>query len=561
MDKIELSLPAEQILNDPLLNKGSAFTQKERDALGLNGQLPYHVSTIEQQLKRRYENFCEQPGEIAKYVFLSALQNRNEILFYRLVYEHLTEMLPLIYTPTVGDVSIHYSSLYREHRGIYLSYPLKDKMEEMISQIPRKEVDAIVVTDGERILGLGDLGVGGMAIPVGKLALYTLFGGIHPARTLPILLDVGTNNEQLLDNPLYLGWRHKRISGKDYEDFIEAFVQAIKKRYPRVLLQWEDFAKPHAKLLLDRYRNRICSFNDDIQGTASVALAAILTTVKRNGMALKNQRIALLGGGSAGLGICNEVVRAMKEEGMSEEEAYQKFYVVDIHGLIHDRMQSMDPHQRKFARSFDEISGWKGGKDTVITLLDVVKNARPTILIGVSTQAGAFTEEVVKAMAQHTERPVIFPLSNPTANSEANPADLIAWTEGKAIIATGSPFSPIAYQGRTYPIAQCNNVYIFPGIGLGVIASGARYVSDRMFLKAARVLSAHSPLLKDPFAPLFPAFETLRPICREIAIAVAEVAQEEGHAARTSRSEIEKSVDQTMWYPDYPAYFNKAARA
>jgi malate dehydrogenase (oxaloacetate-decarboxylating) len=556
MDKIELALSAQQILNDPLLNKGSAFTQAERDSLGLNGYLPCHISTIEQQLERRYQNFCEQPNQIAKYVFLSALQNRNETLFYRLIYDHVSEMLPLIYTPTVGDVSIHYSSLYREHRGVYLSYPLRDKMEEMVQKIPKQDVDVIVVTDGERILGLGDLGVGGMAIPVGKLALYTLFGGIHPARTLPVLLDVGTNNEQLLKDPLYLGWQHKRISGKEYDDFVEAFVRAIKKRYPRVLLQWEDFAKPHAKPLLDRYRTQICSFNDDIQGTAAVALSAILSAVQLTKSALKDQRIVLLGGGSAGLGICSEIVRAMQEEGISEKEALQKFHVVDIHGLVHDQLKGIDPNQKRFARAFEEVSKWKS-----YSLLDTVKNVHPTILIGVSTQTGAFTEDVVKAMAQHTERPVIFPLSNPTANSEAKPADLIAWTEGKAIIATGSPFGPVTYQGKTHPIAQCNNVYIFPGIGLGVIASGASHVSDKMFLKAARVLSVHAPMLKDVTAPLFPAFEALRAISREIGIAVAEVAQEEGQVPRTSKADIEKKIDETMWHPNYSSYFKRASKA
>ncbi|HSX12847.1 MAG TPA: NAD-dependent malic enzyme, partial [Chlamydiales bacterium] len=475
-------------------------------------------------------------------------------LFFRLVYEHVNEMLPLIYTPTVGDASIQYSMIYREHRGLYLSYPLKDKLSEILDNYPKSEVDVIVVTDGERILGLGDLGVGGMAIPVGKLALYTLFGGIHPARTLPIVLDVGTNNPQLLKDPLYLGWQHERINGKEYNDFIDLFVSAVKKRYPHVLLQWEDFAKPHARPLLDRYRDKICSFNDDIQGTASVVLSAILTAVKLTKSSLKEQRIALLGGGSAGIGICNEIVRAMVAEGMSEEEARDRFYVVDIKGLIHTGSDTPDENQKKFAQSFEKISHWKIKNPAFVSLMDVVSNAFPTILIGVSAQPGAFTHEIISEMARHIEQPVIFPLSNPTSKSEANPEDIIKWTDGRAIVATGSPFPPVTFNGKTFRIAQCNNVYIFPGVGLGAIASKATKVTDKMFLKAASVLSQHSPMLKEPHGTLFPAFENLRSIIRTIGIAVAKVAQEEGVAEKTSDDQIEKKIDQTMWFPEYPNY-------
>jgi malate dehydrogenase (oxaloacetate-decarboxylating) len=554
MRTVKLNLKPEEILTNPILNKGMAFTDEERDSFGLHGFLPMHVSTIEEQVNRRYENFQATKNEIGKYVFLSALQNRNETLFFRLVYEHVAEMLPLIYTPTVGDASIQYSTLYREHRGLYLSYPLKDKIFQILENSPKSEVDVIVVTDGERILGLGDLGVGGMAIPVGKLALYTLFGGIHPARTLPIVLDVGTNNPELLKDPLYIGWRHERITGKEYDDFVDAFVNAVKRRYPKVLLQWEDFAKPHAKPLLDRYRDKICSFNDDIQGTASVALSAILTAVKFAKGSLKEQRIALLGGGSAGIGICNEILRAMMAEGLSEKEACDRFYVVDIKGLIHTHSEKMDEAQKKFAQNFEKISSWKVKNPAFITLLDVVANAHPTILIGVSTQTGAFTQDIVTEMARHVERPAIFPLSNPTTKSEACPEDLISWTKGNAIIATGSPFAPVSYNNKTYHIAQCNNVYIFPGVGLGVIASKATKVTDKMFLTAAKVLSQHSPLLKDPNGTLFPAFENLRSVMRTIGIAVAKAAQEDGVAEKTSDDQIAKMVDETMWFPEYPTY-------
>lgn len=557
MQTIKLNLKPEEILTNPILNKGTGFTDEERESLGLHGLLPLHVSTIEEQVERRYENFQVTKSELAKYVFLSALQNRNETLFFRLVYEHVNEMLPLIYTPTVGDASIQYSMIYREHRGLYLSYPLKDKLSEILDNYPKSEVDVIVVTDGERILGLGDLGVGGMAIPVGKLALYTLFGGIHPARTLPIVLDVGTNNPQLLKDPLYLGWQHERINGEEYNDFIDLFVNAVKKRYPNVLLQWEDFAKPHARPLLDRYRNKICSFNDDIQGTASVVLSAILTAVKLTKSSLKEQRIALLGGGSAGIGICNEIVQAMVAEGMSEEEARDRFYIVDIKGLIHTRSDKLDENQKKFAQPFEKISRWKIKNPEFVSLMDVVSNAFPTILIGVSAQPGAFTHEIIAEMARHIEQPVIFPLSNPTSKSEAHPEDIIKWTDGRAIVATGSPFPPVTFNGKTFPIAQCNNVYIFPGVGLGAIASKATKVTDKMFLKAAAVLSQHSPMLKEPNGTLFPAFENLRSIIRTIGIAVAKVAQEEGVAEKTSDDQLEKKIDQTMWFPEYPKYVRK----
>lgn len=554
MDSIELILKPSEILDNPLINKGTAFTEEERDSLGLHGLLPYHVSTMEEQVVRRYANFMERPSQIAKYTFLSSLQNRNEILFYRLVLEHISEMLPLIYTPTVGDVSLDYSLMYHQHRGIYLSYPLKDKIEEIIANLPNQEIDVVVATDGERILGLGDVGVGGMAIPLGKLALYTLFGGIHPGRSLPIMLDVGTNNQELLNNPLYIGWRHPRISGDEYYSFIDTFVKALKKRFPKVLLQWEDFAKPHARPLLEKYRGQICSFNDDIQGTAAVVLGGILSAVKHAKKHLKQQKIAMLGGGSAGLGIANLIVRAMVHEGLSEQEARKNFYIVDIDGLIHTQLDRVDPEQMKFAHSFDEVKEWTRSPHGKIALLDVIQHAKPTILIGVSAQPNAFTEDIVKTMASYTERPIIFPLSNPTSRCEAKPEDLIRWTNGNAIIATGTPFSAVAFDGKKYHVPQCNNVYIFPGVGLGVIASGTHKVTDEMFIRAAEVLSDHSPMIKDPEAGLFPDLEMLRDISRAIAIAVGMLVDE-----KASPEHIAKRVDRKMWFPDYPTYFRSTA--
>jgi malate dehydrogenase (oxaloacetate-decarboxylating) len=554
MEFIDPSISPQQILSNPLINKGTAFTQEERDSLRLNGFLPSRIASLEEQVQLRYQNFIQKTDEISRYAFLSNLQNRNEVLFYRLVLEHVSEMLPLIYTPTIGDVSLDFSSLYHQHRGIYFSYPLKDRISEIVSCIPNREVDVIVVTDGERILGLGDVGIGGMAIPQGKLALYTLFGGIHPSCTLPVMLDVGTNNEELLNNPSYLGWRHKRIVGKEYEDFIDQFVQAIKKRYPHVLLQWEDFAKPHARPLLEKYRDQICSFNDDIQGTAAVTLAATLSAVKAIGEKLSDQKIAVLGGGSAGLGIANLIVAAMQMEGLTESQARKKFYVVDINGLIHDQLSGLDSEQKKFAQDSREIGKWKVKNPKQISLLETIQNVHPNILIGVSTQHGVFTEEIVKTMAQLTPRPIIFPLSNPTSRSEAEANDLIKWTNGKAIVATGSPFDPVMHQGKKHQIGQCNNVFIFPGLGLGIVVSKTPKVTEKMFIRTAQVLSEFSPLLKDPLASLFPPLEQLRDASRSIAIAVVQVAQEEGLVPKASLQEIEKMVSQKMWFPTYPNY-------
>ncbi len=544
----------EHILSDPLLNKGTAFTHAERDHLNLNGLIPYHVSTLEEQVQRRYQNFKAQTTDLTRHLFLSALYNRNEVLFYKLVSEHITEMLPYIYTPTVGDVSLHYSYLYTEPRGIYLTYPQKDKIEEIINSISRDEIDVIVVTDGERILGLGDLGTGGMAIPVGKLTLYTLFGGIHPERTLPIMLDVGTNNSTLLNDPLYIGWREKRISGKEYDAFVDRFIKAVKKRFPKVLLQWEDFGREHAQPLLDKYRRQICSFNDDIQGTASVALASLLTAIKMNHAELHQQRIVIFGGGSAGIGIANHFLGAMIAAGITKEKALQEIYIIDIHGLVHQGLPEVPPHQKLFARPKDEVSKWKVANKSMITLLDVVKQVRPTVLIGVSAQPGVFNEEVITTMAQFVERPIVFPLSNPTSKCEAHPADLLQWTKGKAIIATGSPFEEVTYQGKKFPIAQCNNVYIYPGIGLGIIACKAKEVSETMFYRAAEILSKHSPMLKAPQGTLFPSFEKLSEISREIALAVVKVAQDEGLSPKTDEKTRKKMVDAAIWQPVYPKY-------
>lgn len=555
MQTIKVKLRGQMLLNDSLLNKGMAFSNEERESFGLHGLLPFHVATIEEQLARRYDNFQKQPNDLAKYLFLSSLQNNNEVLFYRLISEHVEEMLPLIYTPTVGDASLSFSAIYTQRRGLFLSYPHRHKIREMVANLAKEEVDIIVATDGERILGLGDLGANGMAIPVGKVALYSLFGGIYPGKALPLLLDVGTNNETLLKDPLYLGWRHPRITGKEYDDFIDLFVKTIKEYYPHVLLQWEDFGRDHAWPLLERYRNQIASFNDDIQGTAAVVLSAILSAVKAKGERLADQRIAVLGAGSAGLGISRMLLAEMKEEGIDEREALRAFYLIDRDGLIHEGLSTAFPEQKTFARSLQELKEWNLVSNQPISLLNVIEKRDPTILIGVSAQPGAFTEEMIRTLAKKVERPIIFPLSNPTTKAEAKPEQLIQWTEGRAMIATGSPFPPVVYQGKTYLISQCNNVYIFPGLGLGVILSKASQVTERMFLKAANILKEHSPILRDPLAPLFPTWDALPAISRKIAVEVAMIAQEEGVALPSiSKEELIKKVNEAYWEPQYSPY-------
>jgi malate dehydrogenase (oxaloacetate-decarboxylating) len=540
-----------EILHDPLRNKGSAFTQNERDALGLNGLLPYHISSLEEQLKRSLLNLNTWATPLGKYVALISLMNRNEMLFYQFAARYITEVLPIIYTPTVGEAATHFSLIYSQRRGTYLPYPLIDEMEEMIANIPRDDAEVIVVTDGERVLGLGDQGLGGMAISIGKCALYTIFGGIHPGKTLPIVLDVGTNNEEHLKNDLYLGWRHPRIHGAEYDRFIEKFVKAIKKRYPNVLLQWEDFAQANATRLLKQYRSKILSFNDDIQGTGAVTLAGLYAAAQITGKKLSQHRVAILGGGSAGCGIGATIVEGMMQEGLSHQEALQRLFVIDSHGLLHTNSSRAFEHQKPILHPYEGVRGWAASmRVDEITLMDVIEKAHPTILIGVCGQSGVFTKEIITNMAKHTERPIVFPLSNPTSQAECTPKELIEWTKGKAIIATGSPFAPVDYQGKKFSIAQCNNAYIFPGIGLGALAAKASQVTDGMFLEAARVLASFSPALKNPAAGLFPTIEEVRATSRNIAIGVAKQAILE-RVAKISSAQIEKRVDELMWSPSY----------
>lgn len=544
-----IKLTPELILNTPLLNKGTAFTQEERDKFGLHGFLPPHIETVEDQIRRAYENFEKQKLPLEKYIFLMNMLNHNELLFYQFVARYASQMLPIIYTPTVGEGAIHHSNIFTERRGLYLSYPLAHKMDDILAHYPHDEVQVIVVTDGERILGLGDQGIGGMTIPIGKLILYTLFGGINPAKTLPITLDVGTNNEERLKNDLYLGWRHPRLTGEQYDQFIDQFVKAVKKRFPKVLLQWEDFGKNNARRVLDKYKQEILSFNDDIQGTASVTVAALLAAVRAAKETLKDQRFVILGGGSAGSGIADLLVLMMERDGLTQEEARKRIYILDSQGLVHAGSKRISPLLKDYVRK--DVKDWTLSNSDAIQLYDTVKNARPTVLIGVSGQGGVFTKEIIQEMAKHAKRPIIFPLSNPTSKTEAVPQDLIEWTHGNAIVATGSPFPPVSFNGKTYKIGQCNNVYIFPGVGAGAVAVGAKEVSETMFLEASEILASFSPRIKDASASLFPEFSDVRKICREIAIGVAKKAIQEG-LSKVSLNEVEKRVDALMWTPHYP---------
>jgi len=549
-----VALRGEKLLDDPLLNKGTAFTEAERRAFGLLGLLPPHIEDLATQTRRAYEAYRREPDDLERHINLRNLQDTNEVLFYRLLVDHMDEMTPMIYTPVVGDACQQFSEIYRRPRGLFISYPERDRIDEILDNAPCDEVDVIVVTDGERILGLGDQGAGGMGIPIGKLSLYTACGGIYPGRTLPILLDVGTNNKERLEDPTYIGWRHERITGQDYDDFVDAFVQAVKRKFPNVLLQFEDFAQTHAAPLLARYRDQLCTFNDDIQGTAAVAVGTLLAAVKVNGARLTDQTVAVLGAGSAGCGISELIVAAMVKEGMAEADARARFFLVDRPGLLHDGLSDLLAFQKGFLQPESRVAGWREGKAEAITLLDVARNAKPTILLGVSGQPGLFTEAIIREMAKHTERPIIFPLSNPTSRVEATPADLIAWTDGKAIIATGSPFKPVQWQGRSIPIGQCNNSYIFPGMGLGILGVGARRVSDGMFMAAAEALSNCSPALDDPEAPLLPHLDQVRAVGRRIAQAVAAQAVSEGLADPCDADAMKRRIDATYWEPAYRPY-------
>ncbi|MDR3494378.1 MAG: NAD-dependent malic enzyme [Ancalomicrobiaceae bacterium] len=539
------------LLSNPLLNRGTAFTIEERDTFNLHGLLPDRIETLAEQVERRLEGVRALATDLDRYVFLRELQDTNETLYFALIVNNLEELLPIIYTPTVGLGCQRYSHIYQRPRGLFLSISLKDRLDQIFANPRFDGVECIVVTDGERILGLGDQGVGGMGIPVGKLAIYSGCGGIDPATTLPITLDVGTDNVERLNDPMYFGWRHERVRGQDYDEFIEAFVVAVNKRWPNVLLQWEDFHKNNANRLLDKYRDRLCTFNDDIQGTASVATGTLLAAINITGVPLTEQRIAILGGGSAGIGISDLIRAAMQEAGLSEEDARKRFFIVGRYGLVTEKTPKLDTFQLGYRQDSGILAGWDLAEAGKANLLDVIRNAKPTVLIGVAGQAGMFTEEIIREMAKHAERPIVFPLSNPTSCVEAQPADIVKWTDGRAVIGSGSPFTPFDYKGKTYHFAQTNNSYIFPGVGLGTLAVKARRVTDGMFLAAARALAELSPARTEPNGRLLPTLDHMREVSSAIAVAVAKQARAEGLTAPMSDAEIIRRVHEKTWSPEY----------
>jgi malate dehydrogenase (oxaloacetate-decarboxylating) len=551
---VEVGLTGYELVGDPLLNKGTAFTAAERHELDLLGLLPPHVARLEEQMARRYDAFRAAGSDLDKHALLRNLQDSNETLFYALVETHLSEMMPIIYTPTVGEACQRFSQMFRRPRGLFVAYPDADGVDRMLAHPHFDGVQIIVVTDGERILGLGDQGAGGMGIPIGKLSLYTACAGVHPSATLPILLDTGTDNPERLRDPLYLGWRHERVRGDGYDDFVERFVVAVARRWPHVVLQFEDFAQSNANRLLERYRGRLCTFNDDIQGTAAIAAGTLMAAAQVTGIPLREQRIAVLGAGSAGCGIGELLVQAMVADGLSEKEARSRFFLVDRPGLLLEDTPGLQPFQRRFAQPRAAIAEWSLESPGAVGLADVVRGARPTLLVGVSGQAGLFTEEMVREMARHVKRPVIFPLSNPTARAEATPADLLRWTEGRAVIGTGSPFAPVLRNDRPFRVDQTNNAYVFPGIGLGLVAAAARHVSDAMFMAAARAIAAASPARLDPEANLLPPLESIRGVSRAVAVAVAREAVASGLAEPCSDEELERAVDECVWSPAYLRY-------
>ncbi|WP_462409487.1 NAD-dependent malic enzyme [Neobacillus sp. Marseille-QA0830] len=545
------SLKGRELLANPYMNKGVAFTKKERAELGLNGLLPVQVLNLEEQAKRAYEQYLSRSTNLRKNGFLYDLHDRNVVLFYRLLKDHLSEMLPIIYTPTVGEAIQRYSHEYHRPGGMYLSIDNIAGVEDAFKNLSRDAIDLIVVTDSESILGIGDQGVGGINIAIGKLAVYTAAAGIDPSRVLPVVLDVGTDNQKLIEDPLYIGNKFGRVRGQRYDEFIELFIHTAKKFFPEVLIHWEDLGNVNARNIIEKYGNKILTFNDDIQGTGAVTLAAIMSALKVTGQSLKDQRIVVFGPGAAGIGNADQMVDTMVLDGLSKEEAYDRFWAVDYRGLLTDEINDVFKFQQPYTRKAAEVKDWQRNESGNISLLEVVKRVKPTILIGTSGQAGAFSEEIVKEMAKHVERPIIMPMSNPTHLAEAVPENLIKWTEGKALIATGSPFNNVEYNGVSYEIGQSNNAFVFPGLGLGAIVAKAEKISKGMLAASADAVAKMSDISRQG-ASLLPSIDQLQEVSKAVAIEVAKTAMEEG-IARAKISDIEKVVSEAMWKPEYKA--------
>lgn len=550
----EVYLRGQQVLTDPLLNKGSHFTLEERASLGLTGLLPHGVSTLEEEVSRSLESYRRKPDDLERYLFLLGLLNRNETLFYRLLTENLKEMLPIVYTPTVGLACQLLSKIMRRARGVYVHPDNIGAIDEIFRNVPLPRVRLLVVTDGERILGLGDLGADGMGIPVGKVSLYVAAGGLHPACCLPVCLDVGTNNPRLLEDPLYLGYRRPRLEGDEYWSFIEKFVLGVKRNFPDALIQWEDFAKHKAFTLLQRYRERVLSFNDDIQGTGATACAALLTAMRIKGSRFANERFVVVGLGQAGFGTAQHIRTILEEEGLGPEEFRQRIFALDYQGLLLEDDPTLDEWQRPWAQPRAALDGWRLADPNRITLADVVRNTRATVLIGVTAQTGLFDRTVLMQMGENDPRPVIMPLSNPTSNSECTPEEALRFTGGRALVATGSPFPVVHLRGRSVRTSQCNNLYMFPGVGLGALVARAARITDRMFVAAAKRLSAMVTAAQQAQGLLLPDMQDIREASLEVAKAVALEAREAGLGRLASDAEYDQLLRLAQWQPGFVPY-------
>lgn len=554
---VEIAVTDYNLLLNPLLNKGTAFSYQERADFNLFGLLPPEISTISQQRHRSYEAFKNKKTKLEQYIYLRDLQDSNETLYYNLLCENITEILPIVYTPVVGEACQNFSHIYRRPRGVFISYPDKDRIDQILANPRFDHTKVIVVSDGERILGLGDQGAGGMGIPIGKLALYCACSGIYPGFTLPILLDTGTNNTQLINDPLYMGWRHERVRGQEYDVFIEQFIQAVKKRFPHIVLQWEDFALNNATRLIEHYRDKLCTFNDDIQGTAAIATATLLSAINVTGIPLEQQKIVIVGAGTAGCGIAELIVHAMVDKGLTPAQARSQIFMVDRDGLLVENMTGLQSFQQKLLKTKEALQSWTNVTGS-ISLQTVIENVHPNALLGVSGQAGLFNENIVRLMASFVNQPIIMPLSNPITHSEAIPTDLMVWTESRAIIGTGSPFDSIIKNGKLFRVDQTNNVYMFPGIGLGLIAVKARGVSEKMFMAAAQALASCSPALHDKEANLLPPLTTVKEVSYKVAFAVAQEAVKANLADFLTEEQIHQQIQKNIWQPQYVNYKRKS---
>lgn len=550
---IEVPYKGHDLVENPLFNKGSAFSEMEREQLDLYGIFPPQVSSLDLQLRRAYENFVNKPSPVEKFIYLLSLLDRNETLHYRLVLDHLEEMLPIVYTPTVGEGAKTFSLLFRRPRGLYVAANRIHLIDRILESVPFSNISLVVATDGERILGLGDQGVGGMAIPIGKVSLYVVGAGLPPALCLPVLIDVGTNNEELLKNPLYLGLKHRRLTGEAYDNVVEEFAKGVKRHFPHALLQWEDFGKHNALRLLNNYRERICSFDDDIQGTGAIALATLYSAMAIKKEQLKDQRYLIFGFGQAGYGIASTLVAALCEEGLSLDQARERIFPVDKDGLIVDGMEA-DEYQRPFACSRDVVAAWKSRNTKKIEIADVVANAGITVLVGVSGVSGAFTEEVLTLLAKNSKQPVILALSNPTHKSECTPEQAFKATEGRCLMATGSPFAPVKTPAGPRVVAQCNNMYVFPGVGLGAMISMTPRVTDQMFIKAAKAVAAMVDKKDLSRGALLPDIKDIRKVSENVAYAVAMEARDSVLGIRFYDGEMRTVIANSMWQPEYLPY-------